>query len=77
LDSEKETEVKRKETKPLTKHTLNLYEGQAEKLQTLHPRLGAAYVIRKLIDKHIGDAEAQAALAVPVPKMEVNIEELK
>lgn len=59
--------MKRKETKPLSKHTLNLYEGQTEKLQELHPRLGAAYVIRKLIDKHIAEAEALAAEAVPAP----------
>lgn len=69
--------MKRKEEKPITKHTLNLYQGQVEKLQTLHPRLGAAFVIRKLIDKHIGSAEAQAALAVPEPEAtQVNIEEL-
>lgn len=69
--------MKRKESKPLTKHTLNLYEGQAEKLQTLHPRLGAAYVIRKLIDKHIEEAEKLAAEAVPEPQVEINIEELQ
>jgi len=69
--------VKRKEEKPLSKHTLNLYAGQAERLQTLHPRLGAAYVIRKLIDKHIAEAEAQAALANPVPiAPDFNVEEL-
>lgn len=59
--------MKRKETKPLSKHTLNLFEGQTEKLQELHPRLGAAYVIRKLIDKHIAEAEALAAAAIPAP----------
>lgn len=69
--------MKRKETKPLSKHTLNLYEGQAEKLQTLHPRLGAAYVIRKLIDKHIDEAEKMAAEAVPAPPpTDMSIEEI-
>lgn len=70
--------MKRKESKPLTKHTLNLYEGQTEKLQTLHPRLGAAYVIRKLIDQHIERAEVEAAKAVPAPPpIDFVIEELK
>ncbi len=68
--------MKRKADKPLTKHTLNLYEGQVEKLQTLHPRLGSAAVIRLLIDKHITLAEAAAAEAVPVPEANVSIEEL-
>lgn len=69
--------MKRKSDKPLTKHTLNLYEGQAEKLQTLHPRLGAAFVIRKLIDKHIADVEGQAASVAPEPPaIDATIEEL-
>lgn len=59
--------MKRKSDKPLTKHTLNLYEGQVEKLQSLHPRLGSAHVIRVLIDKHIAEAEKLAAQAIPEP----------
>lgn len=69
--------MKRKAEKPLSKHTLNLFEGQAEKLQELHPRLGAAYVIRKLIDKHIAEAEKLAAEAVPEPQVEFDVEEIK
>lgn len=68
--------MKRKAEKPLTKHTLNLFEGQCESLQRLHPRLGAAAVIRKLIDIHIEKAEALAAEAVPVPEATFDIEEL-
>jgi hypothetical protein len=68
--------MKRKEDKPLTKHTLNLYEGQVEKLQTLHPRLGSAFVIRKLIDKHIVEAETLAAEAVPEPRVDMKVEEI-
>lgn len=69
--------MKRKESKPLTKHTLNLYEGQAEKLQELHPRLGAAFVIRKLIDRHIAEAETLAAQAVPEPAVpDMKVEEI-
>lgn len=69
--------MKRKAEKPLTKHTLNLFEGQAEKLQTLHPRLGAAHVIRVLIDKHIAEAERLAAQAVPAPEVNFNVEEIQ
>lgn len=62
--------------RPLTKHTLNLFEGQVDKLQTLHPRLGAAHVMRALIDKHVTVAEAAAAVAVPEPAIEFKLEEL-
>lgn len=68
--------MKRKEDKPLTKHTLNLFEGQVEKLQTLHPRLGSAKVIRILIDKHIETTETAAATAVPAPEAQVTVEEI-
>jgi len=68
--------MKRKEEKPLTKHTLNLYQGQAEKLQELHPRLGAAYVIRKLVDRHIAEAEKLATAMVPEPSIDMKVEEI-
>lgn len=70
--------MKRKSEKPLSKHTLNLFEGQADKLQELHPRLGAAYVIRKLIDRHIAECEALAANAFPAPAApEFSVEDIK
>lgn len=53
--------MKRKEDRPISKHTLNLYAGQLDKLQELHPRLGAAKVIRTLIDDHIRAVEEGAA----------------
>ena len=69
--------MKRKSDKPLSKHTLNLYVGQMDKLNELHPRLGAALVIRKLIDKHIGDVEGKAASVAPEPPaLDATIEEL-
>lgn len=69
--------MQRKETKPITKHTLNLYAGQMDKLQTLHPRLGAAKVIRTLIDDHIRTAEEGAAqIAQPIPEVTISLEEL-
>ena len=70
--------MKRRAEKPLTKHTLNLFEGQVEKLQQLHPRLGSAHVIRLLIDKHIERAEAAAAEAIPAPPtLELNVEDIR
>ena len=68
--------MKRKESKPVTKHTLNLFEGQVEKLQALYPRLGAAYAIRRIIDLHIEEIEAKAATAVPAPEPTVTVEEI-
>lgn len=69
--------MKRKETAPLTKHTLNLYEGQLDKLQELHPRLGAAKVIRTLIDDHLRNvAEGAAQRFEPVPETQVKLEEI-
>ena len=69
--------MQRKEIKPITKHTLNLYAGQLDKLQELHPRLGAAKVIRTLIDDHIRHAEeGLAQIADPIPETTVPLEEI-
>lgn len=69
--------MKRKEDRPISKHTLNLYEGQLDKLQELHPRLGAAKVIRTLVDDHIRSvAEGLNQIAEPLPIPNVDIEEI-
>lgn len=69
--------MKRKEDRPISKHTLNLYAGQLDKLQELHPRLGAAKVIRTLVDDHIrAVAEGLNQIAEPLPEPNVNIEEI-
>ena len=69
--------MKRKEDRPITKHTLNLYAGQLDKLQELHPRLGAAKVIRTLVDDHIRSvAEGVAQIVEPIPESNVQIEEI-
>jgi hypothetical protein len=39
----------RKSEEPLQKHTLLLYEGDYERLQTMYPDIGASVVIRKII----------------------------
>ena len=66
--------MKRKEDRPITKHTLNLYAGQLDKLQELHPRLGAAKVIRTLIEDHIrsvAERGAQVFEPLPIPNVEL------
>lgn len=69
--------MKRKEDRPITKHTLNLYSGQLDKLQELHPRLGAAKVIRTLVDDHIRSvAEGAAQRFEPIPEPNVMIEDI-
>ncbi len=69
--------MKRKEDRPITKHTLNLYAGQLDQLQALHPRLGAAKVIRTLVDDHIRSvAEGAAQRFEPIPESNVSIEEI-
>jgi site-specific recombinase XerC len=69
--------MKRKEDRPISKHTLNLYAGQLDKLQELHPRLGAAKVIRTLVDDHIRSvAEGLNQIAEPLPLPNVAIEEI-
>lgn len=52
--------MKRKETRPLQKVTLNLYHGDFEKLQEQNPRIGAAKVVRELVSAHVRTVEAKA-----------------
>jgi hypothetical protein len=69
--------MKRKEDRPISKHTLNLFVGQLDKLQELHPRLGAAKVIRTLIEDHIRRNEEGAAQHFePIPEPNVELTEI-
>lgn len=66
---------RRKEIEELKKHLVNLYEGDYEKLQVLHPRLGASKAIRLMVRAHIQRVEeAQAQNAKPVQLDLDNIE---
>lgn len=51
----------------LRKHTLNLYEGDLDKLAALHPDLDKSVVVRELVRSHIERAEQEA----PAQKMEL------
>lgn len=57
-------------TEELTKHTLNLFKGDYEKLAELYPDVGAAPVIRRIIRKYLESLET----AKPeLPKTEVSL----
>jgi len=58
--------MRRREDRPIQKHTLNLYAGDYEKLQALYPtRIGAAKIIRDIIHAHIRLIEEDAAQKLP------------
>lgn len=42
----------------LKKHTLNLFEGDFDRLQTLYPEVGAGVIIRNVIHKFLRNLEA-------------------
>jgi len=51
--------MKRKADYPLKKQSLNLRDGDWEKLQERHPRLGAGRVIREMVIAHIDRVDLQ------------------
>ena len=57
-------------TEELHKHTLNLFEGDYAKIQSLYPDAGAGAIIREIVRSFIKKTESGQAAA---PKVEVNI----
>lgn len=51
-----------KDDKALQKHTLNLYEGDYEKLRLLYPDIGAGAIIRRLVNRVIEQIEATGGI---------------
>lgn len=49
-----------KNEEELHKHTLNLFEGDYDKIASLYPDVGAAVVIRKIIRDFINRVEKAA-----------------
>lgn len=39
----------KKSSEPIHKHTLNLFEGDYEKIQNLYPNIGAGKIIRHIV----------------------------
>ena len=59
--------MRRREDKAITKHTLNLYSGDYEKLQSIYgTRIGAAKIIRDLVYMHIRRIESKVEQKVNV-----------
>lgn len=58
--------MRRKESRPIQKVSLNLFTDDMAKLRALHPRLGAGKVIRELVAAHIKRVEEQAAQSAGV-----------
>jgi hypothetical protein len=58
--------MKRKESHPITRHSINLYAGDFVRLQQIHTtRLGAGKTIRDLVRAHIRSIEETAAQRLP------------
>lgn len=66
----------RKSDVPIRKHTLNLFEGDYERMQVLYPRLGAGRAIREIIRAHIRQIEEATAQSRPRPR-KVDLAELE
>lgn len=47
----------KKAERPLSKVTINLFEGDMEKLQDLYPDVGASAIIRRLIEQYLKQVE--------------------
>ena len=59
--------MRRREDQLITKHTLNLFAGDYNKLQALYgSRIGAAKIIRDIIHAHIRKIEEDAAQRIPL-----------
>lgn len=58
--------TRRREERPIAKHTLNLYEGDYDWLRNHYgSRVGAARIIRDVIHAHILKVRAAAAPHIP------------
>lgn len=69
--------MRKREERPLSKHTLNLYLGDYNKLQALYStRVGAAKIIREIVHAHIRKIEENAAQKMPLVDLDDIEEEL-
>lgn len=60
--------MRKKEDHPIQKVTLNLYEGDFQRLATLFPKAGASKIIRTLVRKFIVQVEESHQQSVaPIP----------
>lgn len=73
--------TRRRESEPLKKITLNVYERDYERMQLLYPKAGATVAIRQLIHSHVMKVEAKTAAKldeslVDELEVDVNVDEL-
>ena len=59
--------MRRREDYAIRRHTLNLFDGDFERLQAIHgTRIGASKVIRDLVRAHLKEIDRMAAQAQTV-----------
>jgi hypothetical protein len=63
--------MRRKSDIPLRKYTLNLFEGEPERLQQLYRKQGYGAIIRNLVHHHLRKVEERAALKTQDLEIEV------
>jgi hypothetical protein len=56
----------------LQKHTLNLFEGDYDKLRSFYPDVGAGAVIRRIVHRYIEQIEANGGASIDA-KVEIKI----
>lgn len=64
---------RKSEERPLTKHTLHLFEGQYERLKDLFPDVSTAHMIRRILEDFLLRAEPSKKWEPP-PRIGVNID---
>lgn len=63
--------MRKRESHPLEKVTLNLFKGDFNRLREFHSNLGAGKVVRELVHAHIRRMEEQLNQTTPTaPKVE-------
>lgn len=63
----------RKSVTRITKHTLNLFEGDYQRLQELYPKLGAGRAIREVVRSYLRRLESEEEPLVLVDHVDVEI----
>ena len=57
----------------ITKHTLNLFEGDYARIQELFPDEGAALVIRRIVRRFLEQVDNEARLPLPTQNLEIKL----
>lgn len=65
----------RRKGEPLKKYSVNLRVGDVERLQELYPRIGASYMIRTLIRRHLREKTGDTSL-IDIESLEFSDDEV-